>query len=807
MWLRMGWRRVTRETAVSVVCVLTIGLGVGGAAAVFAYVKVTMLDPLPFPEANRIVQAVRRLPSGPGDAFSEPKAAYLREHQRSFSSLSAYRLGGVSVNVSGAAPDRLLAYPVTNDFFVTLGVRPQLGRLFGPADESGTEEIRAVMLSDSLWRRRFGGNPDTVGSTMILNGAAAVVVGVLPSEATYPEGTDIWFPLSLRATSTSRNNALALVGRVRQGVLPSAAAADLDALSRRFVDANPDDGVPGERLDVETLKERLFGQLTRPLLLLFSAVFLALVAAYVNVASLEFVRGLRYRHHLNIKLALGASSGQVLREALAESALIWAGGGVLGVAVVAAAFRGIGHFSALPLRGVPVVGLGLPVLIFVAITTMGAGLFAAAFPVFNWLGLQQRGVAANLNQVSRRLGVVRWLVTAELAVATVLTVVSILLVRDLALLRDTDTGFSARDTISMKLWLREPPYGSIERFDSFVSSTLGAVATLPSVEHASLNFVRPFEGGLTMPFTIEGRYMGGGLTDPGVGRAWYRPVTAAYFDALGIRTVRGRLFHVAATTGQVVVNETAARRFWPGGDVLGARITLGRPSLPQFADPVPSEIVGVVADVKELGLFRESPPIVYARLEQIAPELLKTVAAATPLTLLIKPVHGASPPIRVVQAAVWNIDPAVPVTDVRSVDAMIQRAMGALPFGAAFASVLAISTLIMAAVALYALIAYSVAAGTRDIAIRMIIGADAAAIARATVTQSLIVAGSGISLGLVAAVPVAQAIGRVVSGTSVRDMAAGVIAVGVLFLISFAATYVPVRRAIRIAPAEALRID
>ena len=817
--LRFAARLLAKAPGFTAVAVLTLALAIGANTAFFTLVNGALLAPLPFPEPERLVNLTRRSPDGNGYSVSVPKFAYWQQHATSFSGVAAFDDLGSGFNLAGdGLPERLVGSRVTHEFFTTFGVQPALGRGFLP-EEDVPGARPAVVLSHGLWARRFGSDPTILGRPLTLNGQTFEVVGVAPEGFQYPPTAELWTPFAFDRTSLEKAHYFEVVGRLEPGVELAAAQAEMEVVGRAFLKAHPDAGAPDETAWAVPVRERLYGRLRPALLVLLGAVGAVLLIACVNLANLQLARSAARQREIALRTALGASSGRIVRQLLAESLLLGLAGGAAGLLLGRALVPAL---LALAPAGIEVpAAIDGTVLAFTFALSVLSGLLFGLVPA---LGAARPDLNDPLKEGTARatggrggLRLRRVLVAGEVALALVLLTVAGLLVRSFAGLAGTDPGFEAAGVITAKVSLPESKYGDPAALARFASQVTERLAALPGVKAAGMTATLPLEGGPDLPFTIEGKYQGGSVTmseeaySQGVGNAQFRVVSPDLLRAFEIPVVRGRGFTAADVHGRelvALVSEEAARHYWPGEDPIGKRIHVGQPMLPELGDPAPRTIVGIVRDVREVGLDEEAPDILYVPLAQMPAQLNAMLVRLVPLNLVLD-LEGKVPPglAEALPREVWQVDPQQPVEELVPMEQVVARSLGTQRFSALLLGGLALLALVLAAVGIYGVLSYLVGQRTREIGVRMALGASGRQVLRMVVGQGL----GAVVVGLVAGAGGALALGRVVrsllSGVSPADPVAFAVAPVVLALVALAASVVPARRASRLDPVRALRKD
>jgi putative ABC transport system permease protein len=810
--LRYAARVLWKSRTASVVAFITLALAIGATTAIFTVVDATLVRALPFPEGDRLVQVARGYSGRVSQSVSPPKFLHWRAESRGiFAGLAAYETLGSGFNLTGVGrPDRLTGSRVSADFFSTIGVRPAIGRDFRP-EEDLPNGPKLVVLSHHLWSNRFGARPDLVGRAITLNSEPYTVIGVMPEGYRYPDTADLWTLFQLDPASRTRANFFEVVGRLKPEVSLERARSAMALVMASFRVAYPDMSAEQEAIAVNWLRERLYGDMRTALYVLLGAVGLVLLIACVNVANLQLAQASERHHEMALRTALGASAWVVVRQLLLECVLLAAISGAAGVALAYWGVPALLALSPIDVAQATAIGVDLRVLAFSAALSLLAGLTFGLLPA--WQASRPR-----LDQVLRAGGrrtiggaggwTRRVLVAGEVALALVLTIGSFLLVKSLVALQARHPGFTVEQVLTMKVSLPEARYGRGDQIALFAERVEERLLALPGVTAAALALSLPFELGPDLPFTIEGKYVPG--TQTGVGDAFYRASGPGYFTALQIPLRRGRLFDPRDRRGTLpvaIINEAAAQQFFPGMNPVGQRITIGQPGVPDLADKTAREIVGVVGDVRERGLTETVQAIVYVPMAQQNDALTQLIVRLLPMAIVIRGEGATANLTQAAQQAIWSVDAEQPVTDVRLMREIVGRSLGSQRFNTVLLGGLAGLALLLAAVGLYGVISHLVGQQTREIGIRMALGATQSSVLGHFVRQALLLAGLGVVGGLAGAFGVTRFMRTLTTGISPTDPWVFGLAPAVLLAVAIVAALWPAARAARVDPASALRAD
>jgi putative ABC transport system permease protein len=818
--LRFAVRTLLRAPGFTVVALLTLALGIGANTAIFSVVNGVLLRPLPYPQPERLVQLERGFKDGRSTSVSIPKFVFWRQHGGAvFSGVTAYEVVSSGFNLAGdGPPERINGSRVSRDFFPVFGRQPEIGRGFLPEeDRPGAPKV--VVLSHELWARRFGADRGLVGRAVVLNGEPYTVVGIMPAGFHFPSAADLWAPVDIDPASRETANYLEVTARLKPGVSRQQAAAVLGVVARQYRALRPDDMDETETGLVVPLRDRLYGELRPALLVLLGAVACVLGIACVNVANLQLARGAARRREVAVRTALGAGAGRIFGQLLIESLVLAVAGGLAGLLLGFWILKPLVALSPMDTLGIPGSG-GLPpigidgtVLAFTFGLSLLAGLLFGLVPAVQTARanlrepLQEnstRSTGGARGALARRL-----LVVSEVALALVLITGATLLVRSFSGLTHTDPGFQPDGVLTVKLSLPAARYadpGALERFSRAVTERIGSV---PGVRQAAIVSTLPLEPGPDLPFAIMGKWPGGDSQE-GVGSAQYRVSTAGYFQVLGIPLARGRYLDAGDRPGGelvAVINETAARRYFPKQDPVGQRIHVGLPMTSELADPAPRRIVGVVKDVRETGLDEAAPPILYVPLGQIPPAVAALLVRLIPVSLVVKTDGSPASLTRQISREVWAVDPQQPISASMPMTAVVERSLGSRRFSTVLLGSLALLALALSSVGIYGVLSYLVGQRTREIGVRMALGATGRHVLKMVVGQGLTPVLFGVAAGLAGAFGLTRLLSSLLVGVSATDPTTFVLAPAVLTAVALLASAIPARRASRLDPLVALRAE
>jgi putative ABC transport system permease protein len=801
--LRYALRMLLKTPGFSLIAIATLALGIGANTAIFSVIDAILIEPLPFRDPSRLVVLWEENARRPGRSNVVGPANFLRWRERatSFESMGAFT--GVRGNLTGTgAPEELAVHVVTDGFFETLGVAPLSGRTFTP-QESAQPGAQVVVLSHALWSTRFGSDPSIVGRTIQLGGNSVTVVGVMPADVrlalrngSASKLPDAWGVLALTAQMREpRGRFMSVVARLKPGVSIEQARAEMTTIAAGLQTDFPQFDT-GWTSKVVPLRDELAGEVKPALLVLAGAVTFVLLIACANVANLLLARGARRQQEIAVRSAIGAGRARVIRQLLTESVLLGALGGCAGLVVAHWTLNGLLMLSPVDVPGLDHVGLSYPVLAFTGGISLVTAVLAGFAPAFEGSRADFSALKSGIRQVGFGVSGKRLrhtLVVAELALAVVLLVGAGLMLRSFASMRRIDTGFDAHNVLTMRVTLPFPRYRPAE-FPRFFEHTVDRVRTLPGVQSAGAVNALPFnELGPATGFTIVGQP----IPPPG-----QQPVTdvrvadLGYFDSMRIPLLRGRWFsarELHERSNVVIVNESLARRYFPGRDPIGQHLSIA------MDDPVvPSEIIGVVGDVRYADLTDAVRPMSYWPPVQLPyPAMTLTVRAATnPLGLAAA-----------IQREIQTIDKDQPVADVKTMEQWMSRALSRERFISTLLAAFAALALMLAAIGIYGVMSYAVSQRQSEIGVRLALGAEPTRVQRMMLASGLRLVAAGLATGLVAGLLLSRVLSSLLYNTTTTDPTTLASTTIILAVVATTATYLPARRASRLNPITALHTD
>jgi putative ABC transport system permease protein len=797
-------RMLRRQPAFTAVALTALAVGIGANTAIFSVVDAVLWRPLPYADADRIVDIAEQRPRegrmygavSPADFFD------WRREAQSFTQMAAYF--EYAVNLTGVGePERLRALQVTAGFLEALGVVPTAGRTFITAEETDGQN-QAVILTDGIWRRRFGADPNVVGRTVTFNGNPYTVVGLLPPSFWWPSPTDVLLPLALNDHDRTLRAAhfMFLIGRLKPNVDLKQAYQELTVIGARLEQQYPEEN-RGHGPNLRSLRESMVGTARVALLALLGAVGFVLLIACANVATLLLARASVRQQELSIRRALGATRARVVQQMMTESLVVSAIGCGIGLLLAAwsvAAFRTVlpAEFSELP--GLDRIGIDARVLLAAVGASLVTGVVFGVLPALVasdtrvHVGLTEEARGSSGSAAASRLRSA--LVVSELAFSLILLAGAALLIVSFARLTRVSPGFQTDGVVTATLNLPASRYGSHTLAVRFYESVMERLKGAPGVQRVAVTSAVPFSG-LDARLNLD--------IDPPVlelkppVRAHPRLVSPGYFAAMGIPVIRGRGLDdrdVESTPLVVVINETAVRRYWPNADPIGARISLGQPVRWM-------EIVGVVGDVRHEALAVDAEPEAYIPLRQGFVAI--GVGLDRALALVVRSGADEVSTAAAIRTAVASIDRQQPVGRIRAMNAMIAASIGPERLNYLLVTAFAAVAVVLTAAGLYGVMSYIVAQRTREIGVRMALGASQAQVVGMVMRQAGTMMAGGIAIGIAGALAVTRWTASLLFGVSAADPTIYAVASLLLALVALGAAAVPSRRATRIDPMVALR--
>jgi len=809
-------RMLRQSPGFTVAAVAALALGIGANTGIFSVVNTVLLKPLTYPDADRIVTFLLTSPQGSGPSASVPKFAIWREQTEAFQDVSAYDFGGAGINVTGGdQPEQVRGIHVTADYFRLFGAPIERGRTF-TAEEDSPHGPHAIVISDGLWKRRYGADPNILGKAIQLGGEPYTVIGIVGKTFDFDPKPDVWLPFQFDLNSSDQAHYFVAAGRLRPGITLGMARAQLklaaDEFRRKFPGSlamRPTDG-----FSVEPIQETIVSDVRPSLLVLVAAVGLVLLIACANVANLLLVRAMGRKREIAIRATLGAGRGRIIRQLLTESVLLSCVGGALGLALGMIAVRAL---LAVSPGNIPRIGetgsavtVDWRVLAFTIVVSLATGVLFGLFPA---LGASRADLSTTLKESSGRTGsglrqnkARALLVVSEVSLAIVLLIGSALLIRTFLALRTVNPGFNPHHVLTMQMSFSDPRLQKTAAVAQLVHDGVEGVKALPGVDAAAATNAMPLEGGFGLPLIIVGRPLTNG---PSHGGAGWTAISADYFDAFRIPVLRGRSFTVrddAASAPVVIINEALAKQFWPKSDPLQDRIIIGKGVGAEFEEPA-RQIVGVVGDVHDGGLNRDPRPNMYVPMPQVKDGLTALNSRIGPIFWLVRAQGDPRGLSSAIQRQLRQASGGLPVAYVRTMDEIVSRSTARQTFNMLLLSIFGCAALLLAAIGVYGLMAYSVEQRTQELGIRAALGAQANDLRNLVVFQGMRLVIAGVLIGSAAAFALTRLMSSLLFGVKASDPVVFVSVPVILAVIALLAVWLPALRATRVDPVVALRYE
>jgi putative ABC transport system permease protein len=799
--VRYALRTLRKNPSFTVVCVLTLALGIGGSTAIFSVVNGVLLRPLPYPNHDRLIRIGEHHPrNGCGLCGPFGNATYatyndLERAATTVENISAFRFW--TFNLTGdSEPEQVFGALVSGNFFAALGSQPFLGRMILPEDDAPGADNNVAVLGYELWQRRFGADRHIVGKTLRINAENYRVVGVMPHGFKYPEPSEIWCPLVPHGQfhENRRSHLLTIIGDVRTPQTLGSARAEIVAIGERIEKQNKLDD-PDMTLETVSLKKNIVAPVQPALVVLIFAVGLLLLMACANLANLLLARAATREKEFSLRSALGAERWRLVRQLLTESFTLAVLGAALGFGLAAWSLQAIAALNSQELPRFGEVSVDWKVLAFTLLVSCVSTLLFGLAPALSGTKTDlntslKEGAAASRG--GSRHGTSRMLIVAQFALAVVLLVGAGLLGNSFVRLLRVSPGFNPNGVLTLQLFFSPVEYAERDvRGALALQQMLEKVRAIPGVRKAGLVTALPITGGATTDFVIEGRPAPPANNEP---EADIRSADSGYFRAMGIPLLAGRSFTEADTSpthAVVLINETMARQYWPNENPVGQRVTMK-----DWGPPLTGEIVGVVGDVKTNGLDLAVGPMIYWPYFQF-PELFNTIV-----------VRGDGDPSSLapaVKAAIWSVKKDQPIAQIETLDQLLSESLARRRLYMTLLGVFAGAALLLAAVGIYGMVSYSVSQRIREMGIRIAIGAERGDVLWLIIGHGAKVALLGIFVGLAAALALTRLMASLLFGVRATDPPTFLTVAALLTLVALGASWLPARRAMRVDPMVALR--
>ena len=804
--LKYAIRSLARYPTFTVLAAITLALGIGANTAIFTVVNSVLLRPLPYPGAEQLMMVGTSTPSMPIFNATRNRFLYWRERNTSFEGLTTFRTASLRFINSGGEPDYATALRVSEDFFEVFGIRPQMGRAFSD-DENVSGGTKVIIITDSLWKSYFAGAPDVVGRSLTLDDIDYKVVGVMPRSFWFETEVDAITPLQLGTSQEllAGGANYPVVGRLKPGVTQEQALAEMKVIAQQFAASYPAQQRRSDSANVMGYQDFMVGEIRLPLIILLSAVAFVLVIGCANVANLQLSRAVTRGREIAIRAAMGASRWRVIRQLVTEGLVLSIVGGGAGLLL---AVWGVAAFETLIPEGLmpraDQIGFGPSVFLFTTAISILSGIVFGLVPAFHSTrvdlsnALKKSGPTTSPGAGQSRFR--NLLVVSQVSLALVLLIGAALLIRTFANLRRVDPGFDSSNLLTFQISPHGPQYETTVQFNEFNQRAIEKIGSLPGVESVATTSTLPLRRWLNLPMEFDGK------PDQTVSAEW-RMVSPDYFTTMKMRITQGRNISHSDTdnsVGVVVINEAFARHHFKNATPLGQRIIIGKAMGKDLARPDPLEVVGVVSDSKQMSLKDPALPTVYVPTAQVPDALMKNFSS---FFFVIRTAGNPGTYADAVRREMFALDSQQPLRNIRTMDEVIATSISAQRFHMTLLALFGGLGLVLSAVGIYGVMAYTVSQRTREIGIRMALGAQVKDVLRMVLGQGMKLSFIGIGLGLGGAFALTRVLKTLLFDVKPTDVTTFAVVSVVLLVVAFFACYVPARRATKVDPLVALRYE
>ncbi len=797
--LRYGVRMLLKKPGFTLVAVMTLALGIGANTAIFTVVNAVLLRPLPYPGAEKLMEAGRAYTgSDEVNALSEPKFVFLRDNNQSFEAVTATQeMGSNTYLADESQSEYIRGWRVSADFFRVLGVLPARGRGFtNDEDSPGGENV--VILSDGLWRRRFGSDTGIIGKTISLNGNACAVVGIMPPGFEYFGAQDVFVPMGVNPASKNEGHNWTVIGRLKPGVTTDQARSELNLLCEKFRATYPKQVQDTETFGARNWRVNMTSNVRELLWILLGAVSFVLLIACANVANLQLTRAAARQKEMAIRMALGGGSWRLISQLLTEGVLLALMGGCGGLLL---AIWGLDAMRTLLPEGMipraDEISFDWRVLAFCLAASLLTGIVFGLAPAWRILRVDVNGAlkegASKIGAGSARGRLRSVLVVTEVALALTLTVGAGLLLRTFANLRNVEPGFETQNLLSFQISPRGKNYDTVAKMNDLYVRGLERFRGLPGVEAAAVTNKLPLDRWLNMPYRLAGQ-------SEWTGSAEYRLISPDYFRVMKIALRQGRQFDRNDTIGAepvVIVNEAFARRNFANLEPLGQQLYVG-------FDPAMRRVIGVVSETKQRSLDVAAPATVFVPMTQAAEGVSATLRQSS---FVLRTTGDPLLLSAAIRSEMRQLDPSLPVRNLRSMEQLVSRSIAPQRFNLSLLGLFSALGLLLAAVGINGVMAYSVSQRTHEIGLRMALGAQARDVLKLVVKQGMVLALVGVAIGLIASFALTRLMKNLLFGVSANDPVTLAGVALLLTCVALLACYIPARRATKVDPLVALRCE
>jgi putative ABC transport system permease protein len=815
--VRQALRLLAKNPGFTFVAISALALGIGANTGIFSVVDKVLLQPLPYPQPEKLVQLGRKYPGGEVFSNSIPKYMTWRNNQTVFSAMALYDQGGPGLNLSsGDRPEQIKGVHASGDFFKVFGVQPMRGRTFSKAEDQ-PKGPKAAIISEHLWETHFERDANILGRTITLNSEPYPVIGIMPRSFVAKPPAEVWIPLQADPNSDNQGHYLAAAARLKEGVSIEQARGQMRLAGEVFRRANPKWMDKTEGVAVIAMRDSEVKDVKPALFILLGAVAVVLLIACSNVANLLLARAAARQRELSIRAALGASRSRVIRQLLTESVILAGLGGLFGFVLGA-----IGVRALLLLEPGDIPRLGDPTQLqsvfamvdwrmaaFTLVISLFTGILFGLVPA---LQISKPDVASTLKDTggrsstgSRRHGFLRkLLVASEMGLAVVLLASAALLIRTFQGLSTVDSGIDPHHVLTMQTSLVGGHYASTEQADRFTSQVIRRIESLPGVDAAATTIALPISGEIDLPFNIAGKAPKAG--EMYNGEEQFRSISGHYFAAFKIPVQSGRAFNERDTFNSAkvaIINRNMAKKYWKNENPIGQVITIGK-GLGALED-LPREIIGIVGDVRETGLADKDVGVIYIPGGQQQQGMTALANSAIPLCWAVRSNLDTKTLSAAILKEMQAVDGEMPVAQVRTMDEVLSKSTARQNFNMLLLTIFAGVALVLAAIGIYGLMSYSVEQQTAELGIRMALGASKPDLFRLVVKQGMAPALIGVGGGVLLALFATRLLQNLLFGVKPYDPLSFAGVAIVLSGVALLSVYLPARRAMSLDPLIALR--
>jgi predicted permease len=811
--LKQSIRIFLKSPGFTLTAVLALALGVGANTAIFSLINTVLLKPVNFPDPERIVIFMNVSPQGSGFGASPVKFNFFRSQANVFQDVSAWTFG-VANYKSGDLPEQIQESQASADFFSLYGATTVYGRTYTQdEDRPGGRDV--AVLAFGFWQRRFAADPNVIGKTITLSGIPHEIIGVVgPSlKIEVDQPPDVYVPFRLDPYSKNEGNYFQVAARLKPGVTLASANEQLKAATEGFRKNYPNSLRPQGTFGVQPIREVIVSGVRTLLWVLLGAVGFVLLIACANVANLLLARATGRKREIAIRASMGAGRGRIVRQLLTESVVLSVTGGVLGLFLGFAGIRGIlslnpGNIPRVGLQG-NAVSMDMRVVLFTLGLSVATGILFGLFPA---LQASRTDLSSTIKESTGKGGTSfrqnkarSLLVVTETALALILLIGAALLLRTFTALRRVNPGFDSHNVLTLRMSLHEPRFRKTAAVDQLLRQGIERLKALPGVENAGVTCCVPLEGGIGLPFVVAGRPLEGSAH----GGGGYMITTPGYLDVFKIPLLRGRAFTEQDGVGSppvVIINQAMAKRFWPQGDPLADRLIIGRSLGPDFNDS-PRQIVGIVGDLRDNGLNNDPGPTMYVPQAQISENMNAGVLSLSPIAWVVRTRVEPHSLSTAIQKELSDVSGGLALAPIRTMDEIVARSTANTDFNTLVLSIFACTALLLAAIGIYGLMAYSVEQRTQEIGIRLALGAESGSVRNMVIFQGMRLALIGVVIGVGSAFGLTKLIASLLYGVQARDPLVFIGIPVLLSAVAFLAVWLPARRATRVSPVDALRSE